>query len=74
MGESAPVSGIYAHSNWLDDDLRYLYAFDEFNVRDITVYDVSVPSNRIQVTTFQYSGDATANSRMHNGHVRGKYL
>jgi choice-of-anchor B domain-containing protein len=74
VGESAPVSGIYAHSNWLDDDSHYLYAFDEFNVRDITVYDVSVPSNPIQVTTFQYSGDATANSRMHNGHVRGKYL
>ena len=26
------------------------------------------------MTTFQYSGDATANSRVHNGQVRGKYL
>jgi len=74
VGESAPVSGIYAHSNWLDDNSHYLYAFEEFNVRDIGVYDVSVPSNPVQVTTFQYSGDATNNSRIHNGQVRGKYL
>ena len=68
------MSGIYAHSNWLDDDSHYLYAFDEFNVRDIGVYDVSNPASPTQVTTFQYSGDATANSRIHNGQVRGKYL
>ena len=74
VGESAPVSGIYAHSNWLDDDSHYLYAFEEFNVRDIGVYDVSNPASPTQVTTFQYSEDATANSRIHNGQVRGKYL
>lgn len=74
LGESAPVSGIYAHSNWLDDDSHYLYAFEEFNVRDIGVYDVSNPASPTPVTTFQYSGDATANSRIHNGQVRGKYL
>ena len=54
VGESAPVAGIYAHSNWLDDDSRYLYAFEEFNVRDIGVYDVSNPASPTQVTTFQY--------------------
>jgi len=74
VGESAPVSGIYAHSNWLDDDSQYLYAFEEFNVRDIGVYDVSNPANPTHVTAFQYSEDATANSRVHNGQVRGKYL
>jgi len=74
VGESPTVSGIYAHSNWLDDDSHYLYAFDEFNVRDIGVYDVSNPAGPTQVTTFQWSGDATANSRVHNGQVRGKYL
>jgi choice-of-anchor B domain-containing protein len=74
LGESAPVSGIYAHSNWLDDDSRYLYAFEEFNVRDIGVYDVSNPASPTLVTAFQYSGDATGNSRVHNGQVRGKYL
>ena len=74
MGSTAAVSGIYAHSNWLDDQGRYLYTFEEFNVRDIGVYDVSDPTSPALVTTFQYSGDATANSRMHNGQVRGKYL
>jgi choice-of-anchor B domain-containing protein len=74
VGESAPVSGIYAHSNWLDDDSHYLYTFEEFNVHDIAVYDVSNPASPSLVKTFQYSGDATANSRMHNGEVVGKYL
>jgi choice-of-anchor B domain-containing protein len=74
VGESPTVSGIYAHSNWLDDDSHYLYAFEEFNVRDIGVYDVSNPAAPAQVTAFQWSGDATANSRIHNGQVRGKYL
>lgn len=74
VGESAAVSGIYAHSNVLDDDSHYLYAFEEFNVRDIGVYDVSNPASPTLLTTFQYSGDATANSRIHNGQVRDKYL
>ncbi|HLG16603.1 MAG TPA: choice-of-anchor B family protein [Blastocatellia bacterium] len=74
VGESAPVSGIYAHSNWPTEDSQFLYAFDEFNVRDIGVYDISNPASPTQVTTFQWSGDATANSRIHNGQVRGKYL
>ncbi len=74
VGESPTVSGIYAHSNWLDDDSHYLYAFEEFNVRDIGVYDVSNPASPTQVAAFQWSGDATANSRIHNGQVRGKYL
>ena len=74
LGESAAVSGIYAHSNWLDDDSHYLYAFEEFNTRDIGVYDVSNPASPTQVTAFQWSGDATGNSRIHNGQVRGSYL
>ena len=74
VGQSAAVSGIYAHSNWLDDDSKYLFGFEEFNVRDISVFDVSNPAIPTQVATFQYSGDATANSRIHNGQVRGKYL
>jgi choice-of-anchor B domain-containing protein len=74
VGETAAVTGIYAHSNWLDDDSHYLYTFEEFNVHDIAVYDVSNPATPTLVKTFQYSGDATANSRMHNGEVRGKIL
>jgi choice-of-anchor B domain-containing protein len=74
LGESAPVSGTYAHSLWLDDSSHYLYTFEEFNVRDNSVYDISDPASPTLVTTFQYSGDATGNSRVHNGQVRGNYL
>lgn len=74
LGETAPVTGIYAHSNWATEDAHYLYTFDEFNVRDIGVYDVANPASPTLVTTFQYSGDATANSRIHNGQIQGNYL
>lgn len=74
IGQTAPASGIYAHSNWLTDDSAFLYTFDEFNVRDIAVYDVSNPGLPILVTTFQYAGDATENSRVHNCQIRGNYL
>ncbi|HVG09687.1 MAG TPA: choice-of-anchor B family protein, partial [Thermoanaerobaculia bacterium] len=74
LGETAPVAGIYAHSGWLTDDSHYLYTFDEFNVYDTGIYDVSNPASPTQVTTFQWSGDDTANSRMHNGQIRGNYL
>jgi choice-of-anchor B domain-containing protein len=74
LGETAPVAGIYAHSSWLTEDSHYLYTFDEFNIYDVGVYDVSSPASPAQVFTFQYSGDATANSRAHNGQIRGKYL
>jgi hypothetical protein len=74
LGETAPVSGIYAHSSWLTEDSHYLYTFDEFNIYDVGVYDVSSPASPTQVYTFQYSGDATANSRTHNGQIRGNYM
>ena len=74
VGETPPVSGIYAHSLWLTDDSRYLYTFEEFNVRDMSVYDLANPAAPSLVTAFQYAGDATANSRVHNGQVRGNYL
>jgi choice-of-anchor B domain-containing protein len=74
VGSTAPVAGIYAHSNWLDDDAHYVYTFEEFNVHDIGVYDVSNPATPTLVRTFQYSDDGGANSRMHNGQLRGKYL
>jgi choice-of-anchor B domain-containing protein len=74
LGETAPVAGIYAHSDWLTDDSHYLYTFEEFNVYDVGVYDVSNPASPTLVRTFQYSGDASQNSRTHNGQVRGNYL
>ena len=74
IGQTSTVTGIYGHSNWLTEDSQYLYAFDEFNVLDIAVYDVSNPAVPALVTTFQYSGDLLANSRVHNSQIRGSYL
>lgn len=74
LGETASISGIYAHSNVITADSRYLYTFDEFNVRDISVYDISNPASPAFITSFQYSEDGTANSRVHNGRIRGNYL
>ena len=74
VGETTAVTGSYSHSNWLNDDASLLYTFEEFDVHDIAVYDVSVPSTPTLVNTFQYADDATTSSLVHNGQVRGSYL
>ena len=74
LGETAAKPGIYAHSNWLSDDSHYLFAFEEFNIEDINVFDVSNPASPVNVKTFQWSGDGAANSLVHNGQVRGNLL
>ena len=74
LGETAMKSGVYAHSSWLSDDSQYMYSFEEFNIEDINVFDVSDPANPVNVETFQWSGDATGNSPVHNGQVKGDLL
>ena len=74
LGETAMKSGVYAHSNWLSDDSQYMYSFEESNIEDINVFDVSDPANPVNVETFQWSGDATGNSPVHNGQVKGDLL
>ena len=74
LGETASISGIYGHSNWITDDSKYLFGFEEFNVEDITVWDISNPSAPTYVTAFQWSGDASQNARVHNCQIRGDYL
>lgn len=74
LGETAVKSGMYAHSGVLSEDSRYLYAFEEFNLDDINVFDVSDPANPANTKTFQWSGDASGNSIVHNGRVRGDLL
>jgi choice-of-anchor B domain-containing protein len=74
IGETAAKPGQYAHSGWLSDDSRYLFTFEESNVEDINVFDVSNPSAPLNVKTFQWSGDTTAKSKVHNGQVKGDLL
>ena len=74
LGETAMKSGVYAHSSGLSDDSQYMYSFEEFNIEDINVFDVSDPANPVNVETFQWSGDATGNSPVHNGQVKSDLL
>lgn len=74
LGQTAPVTGIYAHSCWLTDDSQYMYSFEEFNLKDIIVYNVSNPTTPAFVKYVQWSGDASANSIIHNGQVLGNRL
>jgi choice-of-anchor B domain-containing protein len=74
IGSTISQSGSYGHSTWLTDDGQYLYGFDEFNVFDISVHDISNPAAPVHVTNFQYSGNDIENSRAHNCQIRGNYL
>ena len=74
IGQTPQISGIYAHSNWLSEDNRYLFSWDENNNVDISVHDVSDPKKPIEISLFQYSGNAQHNALPHNGEVRGQYL
>jgi choice-of-anchor B domain-containing protein len=67
---SAFISGIYAHSGWMTEDKRYFLACEEFNVRDLMVYDLQDRSTwDLVVPSWQMSGD----SPIHNVFVLGNY-
>jgi len=74
VGQTNQISGIYAHSNWVSDDKRYLFSWDENNVIDISVHDITNPAAPIEINLFQYSENSQYNAIPHNGEVRAKYL
>jgi choice-of-anchor B domain-containing protein len=70
ISESVELPGIYAHSGWMTEDKRYFYAAEEFNVRDITVWDLQDRSSwNLVVSSWQNKGDAT----VHNIFIKGNY-
>jgi len=70
ISSSTNLPGIYAHSGWLTEDKRYFIACEEFNVRDLTVWDLQDRTNwNLVVPTWQ-SG---SNSPIHNVFVLGNY-
>lgn len=70
VSQSAALPGIYAHSGWLTEDKRYFVACEEFNVRDITVWDLQDRSTwDLVVPQWQMSDD----SPVHNVFIRGQY-
>ncbi|MGB5530669.1 MAG: choice-of-anchor B family protein [Ignavibacteriaceae bacterium] len=70
VSASAALPGIYAHSGWLTEDKRYFVACEEFNVRDIIIWDLQDRSTwDLVVPSWQMSGT----SPVHNIFVLGDY-
>ena len=70
VSQSAALPGIYAHSGWLTEDKRYFVACEEFNVRDVTVWDLQDRTSwNLVVPTWQMP----ENTPTHNVFIRGQY-
>jgi choice-of-anchor B domain-containing protein len=70
ISQSIVLPGIYAHSGWLTKDKRYFYATDEFNQRDLLVWDLQDRSVwDLIVQSWQMPGS----SAIHNLLIKDKY-
>jgi choice-of-anchor B domain-containing protein len=70
ISQSVFLPGIYAHSGWLTKDKRYFYATDEFNQRDLMVWDLQDRSTwDLVVPTWQMPGGST----IHNLLIKDNY-
>lgn len=68
---SAALPGIYAHSGWLSEDKRYFIACEEFNVRDVTIWDL-IDRSSWDLVVQQWQ--TNSNSPVHNPFVLGDYV
>ncbi len=70
ISASTSIPGTYAHSGWLTEDKRYFIACEEFNVRDLLVFDLIDRSTwDLVVPEWQTS----SNSPIHNVFVLGDF-
>lgn len=70
ISESTPLPGIYAHSGWMTEDKKYFIAAEEFNVRDLTVWDISDRSSwDLKVSSWEMP----TNSTIHNIFVKDNF-
>lgn len=70
ISSSASLPGTYAHSGWMTEDKRYFVAAEEFNSRDITVWDLKDRTNwNLVVDKFSLTED----SPVHNIFIKGDY-
>ena len=70
ISQSAALPGIYAHSGWLTENKRYFIACEEFNVVDLTVWDLQDRSTwDLVVPSWQMAGT----SPIHNIFILGNY-
>lgn len=70
ISQSAALPGIYAHSGWLTEDKRYFIACEEFNQRDITIWDLQ---DRMSWDLVVQNWQMPDNSPVHNIFVLGDY-
>ena len=70
VSESEVLPGIFAHEGWLSEDKRYFVGTDEFNVRDLTVWDLKDRTKwELKVPSWQMPDDAI----IHNVIIKGNY-
>jgi len=70
ISASSPLPGIYAHSGWMTEDKRYFYGAEEFNQRDIMVWDLQDRSSwNLVIPSWQTNSNAT----VHNIFIRGNF-
>lgn len=69
ISESPSLPGRYAHSGWMTEDKKYFVACEEFNVDDITIWNLEDRTNWELVADFELPGS----SPVHNVFVRGNY-
>ncbi|MCU0331804.1 MAG: choice-of-anchor B family protein [Ignavibacteriaceae bacterium] len=70
ISASITLPGIYAHSGWMTEDKRYFFATEEFNVRDMTVWDLQDRSSWDLVIP---SWGLSNNSVIHNLYIIDNY-
>lgn len=70
ISESIELPGIYAHSGWMTEDKRYFIACEEFNQRDITVWDLQDRSSWELVVS---EWEMPTQSTVHNLFIQGDY-
>ncbi len=70
ISKSAALPNIYAHSGWLTEDKRYFIAAEEFNVRDLMVWDLADRTTwNLVVPSWQMPGT----SPIHNIYIKDQY-
>lgn len=72
---SPSLPGIYAHSGWMTEDKRYFVGTEEFDVRDVTVWDLQDRTTwDLIVPTWQMSNPTPlVDDPVHNLFIKGNY-
>ncbi len=72
---SPSLPGIYAHSGWMTEDKRYFVGTEEFDVRDITVWDLQDRTTwDLIFPTWQMSNPVPlSGDPVHNLFIKGNY-